>query len=85
MDELRGKYIDEITEGMSAVFSKTVTEAERLKIERTLDTPRWRDEWWYRYGWNRPEGAPPLVDEDPLRPAAVELDPAPPWRLADRK
>jgi 3-hydroxybutyryl-CoA dehydratase len=28
MDELHGKYLDEITEGMSAVFSKTVTEAD---------------------------------------------------------
>jgi 3-hydroxybutyryl-CoA dehydratase len=28
MDELRGKYLDEISEGMSAVFSKTVTEAD---------------------------------------------------------
>lgn len=28
MDELRGKYLDEITEGMTAVFSKTVTEAD---------------------------------------------------------
>ena len=28
MDELRGKYIDEINEGMTAVFSKTVTEAD---------------------------------------------------------
>jgi 3-hydroxybutyryl-CoA dehydratase len=28
MDELRGKYLDEITDGMSAVFSKTVTEAD---------------------------------------------------------
>jgi 3-hydroxybutyryl-CoA dehydratase len=28
MDELRGKYLDEITEGMSAIFSKTVTEAD---------------------------------------------------------
>lgn len=27
-DELRGKYVDEIKEGMSAVFSKTVTEAD---------------------------------------------------------
>jgi 3-hydroxybutyryl-CoA dehydratase len=28
MDELRGKYLDEINEGMTAVFSKTVTEAD---------------------------------------------------------
>src|ERR1700740_2531126 len=28
MDELRGKCLDEISEGMSAVFSKTVTEAD---------------------------------------------------------
>ena len=28
MDELRGKYLDDITDGMTAVFSKTVTEAD---------------------------------------------------------
>jgi 3-hydroxybutyryl-CoA dehydratase len=28
MDELRGKYLDEIGDGMTAVFSKTVTEAD---------------------------------------------------------
>jgi 3-hydroxybutyryl-CoA dehydratase len=28
MDELRGKYVDEISEGMTAVFSKTVTNAD---------------------------------------------------------
>jgi len=28
MDEKRGKYVEEISEGMTAVFSKTVTEAD---------------------------------------------------------
>jgi 3-hydroxybutyryl-CoA dehydratase len=28
MEELRGKYLDEINDGMSAIFSKTVTEAD---------------------------------------------------------
>jgi 3-hydroxybutyryl-CoA dehydratase len=28
MEELRGKYLEEIAEGMTAVFSKTVTEAD---------------------------------------------------------
>lgn len=28
MEELRGKYVDEIEEGMSAVYTKTVTEAD---------------------------------------------------------
>ena len=28
MEELRGKYLDEISEGMTAVFSKTVSEAD---------------------------------------------------------
>ena len=28
LDELRGKYADEITVGMSAIFTKTVTEAD---------------------------------------------------------
>jgi 3-hydroxybutyryl-CoA dehydratase len=27
-EELRGKYVDELSEGMSAVFTKTVTEAD---------------------------------------------------------
>src|SRR5215510_13403595 len=27
-DELRGKYADELSEGMSAIFTKTVTEAD---------------------------------------------------------
>jgi 3-hydroxybutyryl-CoA dehydratase len=27
-EELRGKYIDELSEGMSAIFTKTVTEAD---------------------------------------------------------
>ncbi|SRR5258707_13569416 len=28
MDEMRGRYVDEINEGMTAVFAKTVTEAD---------------------------------------------------------
>jgi 3-hydroxybutyryl-CoA dehydratase len=28
MDDRRGKYVDEVSEGMTAVFSKTVTEAD---------------------------------------------------------
>src|SRR4051812_25625064 len=28
MEELRGKYLDEISDGMTAIFSKTVTEAD---------------------------------------------------------
>ena len=27
-DELRGKYVDELSEGMSAIFTRTVTEAD---------------------------------------------------------
>ncbi|HSE73514.1 MAG TPA: MaoC family dehydratase, partial [Dongiaceae bacterium] len=27
-EELRGKYVDELSEGMSAIFTKTVTEAD---------------------------------------------------------
>ena len=27
-EELRGKYVDELTEGMTAIFTKTVTEAD---------------------------------------------------------
>lgn len=28
---------------------------------RDLKEPRWRDEWWLRYGWNRPDDPPPAL------------------------
>ena len=46
--------------------------------------PAWRDEWWYRYGWNRPGDAPPVArapavapqGRDPrrLRPEAMVVE-----------
>jgi hypothetical protein len=35
---------------------------------RDLSDPRWRDEWWWRYGWNRPDDPPP-----PLPAAATTV------------
>ena len=43
------------------------------QFERALDTPRWRDEWWYRYGWNRPGDAPPLIDAAAVSVRKVEI------------
>jgi hypothetical protein len=30
-------------------------------VARDLSEPRWRDEWWMRYGWNRPDDPPPYL------------------------
>ncbi|OHE89356.1 MAG: hypothetical protein A3G75_06750 [Verrucomicrobia bacterium RIFCSPLOWO2_12_FULL_64_8] len=33
---------------------------------RDLADPRWRDEWWRRYGWNRPDDRPPPLPDGPF-------------------
>jgi hypothetical protein len=40
---------------------------------RDLANPRWRDEWWYRYGWNRPGDPPPYLDAAATSVRKVEI------------
>lgn len=42
-------------------------------LTRTLDVPTWRDEWWYRYGWNRPGDVPPPLDGPATSIRKVEI------------
>ena len=40
---------------------------------RTLDDTRWRDEWWWRYGWNRPNDPPPYLTDASTTVRKVEI------------
>ncbi len=40
---------------------------------RSLDDPRWRQEWWYRYGWNRPNDPPPYLPAAAMSIRKVEI------------
>jgi len=42
-------------------------------LRRSLGEPRWRDEWWYRYGWNRPGDAPPPLEGSAVGIRKVEI------------
>ncbi len=40
---------------------------------RDLVDPRWRDEWWLRYGWNRPQDLPPALPAGDVCVRKVEI------------
>jgi Concanavalin A-like lectin/glucanases superfamily len=40
---------------------------------RNLADARWRDEWWWRYGWNRPGDAPPYYAGPAIGVRKVEI------------
>ncbi|MBE3134934.1 MAG: LamG domain-containing protein, partial [Acidobacteria bacterium] len=42
-------------------------------LARTLDAPEWRQEWWFRHGWNRPGDPPPLLDAPAVAIRKVEI------------
>jgi hypothetical protein len=42
-------------------------------LARSLESARWRDEWWFRYGWNRPGDAPPALTAPAVRIRKVEI------------
>ena len=42
-------------------------------LARSLNAPGWQQEWRYRYGWNRPDDAPPAVDTPAVSVRKVEI------------
>ena len=42
-------------------------------LARTLSEPEWRNEWWFRNGWNRPADAPPAIDAPAIGIRKVEI------------
>jgi len=42
-------------------------------VTRDLVDARWRDEWLFRYGWNRPDDPPPYLDGPAIGVRKVEI------------
>ncbi len=43
------------------------------ELNRNLSERRWRDAWWTRHGWNRPNPAPPVLPSTTARVRKVEI------------
>jgi hypothetical protein len=43
------------------------------ELARDVRAQGWRDEWWYRYGWNRANDAPPAIDAPAVAIRKVEI------------
>jgi hypothetical protein len=77
---LRGGDIDEI-----AIYDRMLDEDQVRQLAqgtivkptdqfvRTLDEPRYRNEWWLRYGWNRLGDIPPYLAETNYTVRKVEI------------
>ncbi len=58
-------------EGVARLAHKQA--AAETASARRLDDKRWRDEWWLRYGWNRPDDPPPYLADAATRVRKVEI------------
>jgi len=72
IDELR-IYDRMLSDANVASLAKGDAPASIPALERTLDAPQWRDEWWYRYGWNRPGDVPSPLDAAATSIRKVEI------------
>jgi hypothetical protein len=77
---LRGGDLDEIriydhALDDSAVAALARNEAPNAGVApaRDLSADRWRNEWWLRYGWNRPKDPPPHLADAATRIRKVEF------------
>ena len=77
---VRGGDLDELRiydrmlsdENVASLAKGEVAEAMPA-LTRSLSAPQWRDEWWYRFGWNRPGDAPPLLESPSVAIRKVEI------------
>jgi hypothetical protein len=72
LDELR-IYDRMLSDDNVAALAKGDSAGEVPPLARTLGTPQWRDEWWYRFGWNRPGDYPPPLDAPVVGIRKVEI------------
>jgi hypothetical protein len=72
LDELR-IYDRMLSDENVATLSKGDAPTSIPPLDRTLDTSRWRDEWWFRYGWNRPGDVPVPLPAGASRIRKVEI------------
>jgi len=78
---VRGGDIDEIriydrmlADANVAALAQGDTPADLAPLPaRTFADTRWRDEWWLRYGWNRPADAPPYLAGSAISVRKVEI------------
>lgn len=61
IDELR-IYDRMLPDDNVAALARGEAPANVPDLSRDVRAGAWRDEWWYRYGWNRPGDAPPVLD-----------------------
>jgi len=73
IDEVR-MYDRALDAGQIATLAKgtALTDLKPLPA-RSLDDPRWRDEWYYRYGWNRADDPPPYLEGSAISVHKVEI------------
>lgn len=76
----RGGDIDEIRIYDRMLSDENVAALARGEIPRTLplvtrnlSSKDWRDEWWFRYGWNRPNDVPPPLSSPSTVVRKVEI------------
>jgi hypothetical protein len=77
---IRGGDIDEIRiydQMLSAEYVARMASKESppalQPLSRKLDNPTYRDEWWLRHGWNRPDDIPPYLSESAVSVRKVEI------------
>ena len=77
---LRGGDIDEINiydrmlaEDQVKLLAQGQALAPMEPLDRSLDNPRFRAEWWLRNGWNRPGDLPLVLDETNYTVRKVEI------------
>lgn len=73
VDEIR--IYDRMLDNVAvAALSKGDAPADRGSLPaRDLADPRWRDEWWLRYGWNRAGDPPPYLADAATTVRKVEI------------
>jgi hypothetical protein len=72
LDELR-VYDRMLSDENVASLAKGVAPTRIPPLTRDLRLPEWRDEWWLRYGWNRPGDAPPYLGAAQTSVRKVEI------------
>ncbi|HKE55895.1 MAG TPA: LamG-like jellyroll fold domain-containing protein, partial [Pyrinomonadaceae bacterium] len=77
---IRGGDIDEIriydrmlSDQNVDSLARGVAPVEVPPLKRDLSAKQWRDEWWLRYGWNRPNDLPPYLNSPQTTVRKVEI------------
>ena len=72
LDELR-IYDRMLADEDVALLARGEAARSTPAVTRSLDVPRWRDEWWYRFGWNRAGDPPPPLPASAVAIRKVEI------------